>query len=104
MEMALLPGFEVARLFFISRLWFLLYRSIDRSAQCGWIQQGWRNRLIVNEDGRSIPNSKGLASSSIRLNLSFYLFSANVFLKAFEVQADHSSVGLNSGLTIAALG
>src|SRR5437762_13023696 len=102
--MALPPGFEVARLFFISRPGFLLHRGIDRGAQGGWVQRGGRNRLIVNEDGRSIPNSEGLASFSILLYLSFYLFAAHVFLKAFEVQADHSSVGVKLGLNIAVLG
>src|SRR5205823_7691138 len=94
MERPLLSGFEVTRLFFISRLWFLLYRSIDRGAQGGWIQRGGRNRLVINEDGRSVSDSEGFAPFSIRLNLSFYLFAANVFLKTFEIQADHSSVGV----------
>src|SRR6266566_4255682 len=104
MEMTSRPGPEGARLFFISRLWFLLYRGIDRSAQGGWIQQGGRDRLIVDEDGRRILNSEGLASFSIRLNLSFYLLAANVFFESLEVQADHPGVGVKQRLNIAVLG
>src|SRR5438045_4998279 len=103
--MTLPPGFEVARLFFISRaVVFLLYRGIDRGAQGDWIQRGGRDRLVIDEDRRSIPNSELFASFSVGLNFGFYLLAACVLFEALEVQADHPGVGIKQRLHILGFG
>src|SRR5437660_5294268 len=97
--------FEVARLFFISRaVVFVFYRGIDRSAQGDWIQGGGRERLVIDEDRRSIPNSELLASFSIGLNFGFDLLAADVFFESLEVQANQPGVGVKQRLGILGFG
>src|SRR6267378_6379974 len=97
--------FEVARLFFISRaVAFLLYRGIDRSAQGDWVQGGGRDRLVIDEDRRSIPNSELFASFSVGLNFGFHLLAVRVLFEALEVQADHPGVGIKQRLDIPGFG
>src|SRR5436190_19012516 len=105
MAMVSAAGFEVARLFFISRaVVFLLYRGIDRGAQGDWIQGGGRERLVIDEDRRSIPNSELLASFSVGLNFGFHLFAPRVLFEALEIQADHPGVGIKQRLDILGFG
>src|SRR5882762_685750 len=93
--------FEVARLFFISRaVVFVFYRGIDRSAQGDWIQGGGRDRLVIDEDCRSILNSELLASFPVGLNFGFHLFAPRVLFEALEVQSDHPGVGIKQRLDI----
>src|SRR5207237_5272130 len=105
MAMVSAAGFEVARLFFISRaVVFLLYRGIDRSAQGSWIQGGGRDLLVIDEDCRSILNSQCLASLLVGLNFGFHLLAANVLFEALQVQSDHPGVGIKQQLDILGFG
>src|SRR6478752_9715368 len=62
------------------------------------------NRLVINENCRSIPNPELLASFSVGLNFGCHLFVANILFESLEVQADHPGVGIKQRLDILGFG